>query len=568
MSTLGRIKSFYKFWLEPPGLRKWREKLLQPRQQKFWNGEDAEAPLLEKQYFEALGLGARTITRRDDSRICALVSSKTAFPLPRLGPGDSVQFAVAADKWAPTSTLECSCGGAAAVHTGLREGRWLDIRLEPQGEATSFSVQASQPLWVSYPRIVRKRRAAAGAAKGARHVVVMVLDGYARRRFPGEHPTEPARSLTPNLDRFFAEGYEAPNGFSSSEWTLPTTASFFTGLYASRHGMVHPTQPMKYKPNQKLLAERFQQEGFHTLGLSCGNRLTPAFGSNRGFDRFIYHWAHEGRTTFDYDPAVWISEVIGHLDSHRDDATFTYIHFPDTHPAWNLAPINRSFNLARRGASTGHDLDALENSALGAEQGRQILLLRLHEFDRAIEALFRYIELNCPEDTLVVLTADHGTPWPDFHDAFGKATPSLNELRIGTFIRMKGPGVPKRLCLDPVSPNLDLMPTLLSLAGIERPAGLDGADLLDAGTSRSEVISESIYRGIYEVAVNSVRRQWIRRFPFDDQAFRITGPAFYGAGFPAGATDYTQAAFKEDEAADRLIESHLRTIGLSADVGK
>jgi hypothetical protein len=96
---------------------------------------------------------------------------------------------------------------------------------------------------------------------------------------------------------------------------------------------------------------------------------------------------------------------------HREDATFTYIHFPDTHPAWNIPPLTRAFNLARRGDSTGHDLDRLENTEIGAEQGNQLLLLRLHEFDRAIESLLRYIELNAAKETVVVLrqtTARHG----------------------------------------------------------------------------------------------------------------------------------------------------------------
>jgi arylsulfatase A-like enzyme len=390
----------------------------------------------------------------------------------------------------------------------------------------------------------------------------MVLDGLARRRFANRHPTDPGRELTPNLDRFFSTGFYAPNGYSSSEWTLPTTASFFTGEYASRHRMVHPNWPMCYKPTQKLLAECFQEEGYHTLGFSCGNRLTPAFGSHRGFDRFVYHWAFEGRSTFDYDPSVWISEIIGHLDSHRLDKTFTYVHFPDTHPAWNLSPLNRSFNLARRGDSTGHNLDRLENSALGAEQGRQILLLRLHEFDRAIDSLLRYVEIHHSDDSLIVLTADHGTPWPDFHDKHTREIPPLNELRTGTFIQMRGVGVPNKYCSAPVAPNLDLMPTLLNIAGINVPCVSDGMDLFSASDDRPNVISESIYRGVYEVAVNDLNRQWIKRFPIDEKLFRITGPSYFQGGFPTGCTDYSVPAFTEDNAGDQIIDDHIRCVGL------
>lgn len=563
MSIKSRFKKFYKVWLEPPGVRQWRERSREPDQQKYWNGQPVIAPPLEAAYFRNLGLEGLTITRRDDSRACALVTGGASFPIPELQPGDSVQIAVTADRWNVDSSVQFSIEGQATRHVALHEGRWLDVRLPGPAGAKVLTIETSKPLWVSYPRIVRKRHDRPEAKP--LHVIVMVLDGLARRRFSDRHPTDSERTVTPNLDRFFADGFDAPIGFSSSEWTLPTTASFFTGQYASRHRMVHPTLPMGYQPGQKLLAECFQEAGYHTLGFSVGNRLTPAFGSHRGFDRFIYHWALEGRSAFDYDPSVWISEIIGHLDTHRSDATFTYVHFPDTHPAWNLPPLTRAFNLARRGDSTGHDLDRLEYSELGREQGEQMLLLRLHEFDRAIESLLRYIELNLPEDTLVVLTADHGTPWPDFHDKHTRECPPLNEFRTGTFIRMKGPGVMNQVCTNPVSPNLDLMPTLLSLAGIEMHGTSDGKNLFGPDAPRSYVISESIYRGIYEVAVSDAQQQWIKRFPIDEKTFKISGPAFFQGGFPSGCNDYSTPKITENPAFDRVIAEHVRSVGLVAD---
>lgn len=563
MAFIVKLKKFYKLWLEPPGIRQWRERIQQPNQQKYWNGENVPAPPLERQYFHALGFDAWTITRRDDSRPCVLISGHVEFPVTEIAAGGSIQIAVTADCWHPSSAVTFRVEGNATTHTHLQEGRWLDVRVSGAIGATKLTIDTDQPLWVSYPRVLNRLPL---SNRKPRHVIVMVLDGLARRRFANRHPTDPGRELTPNLDRFFSTGFYAPNGYSSSEWTLPTTASFFTGEYASRHRMVHPTWPMRYKPTQKLLAECFQEEGYHTLGFSCGNRLTPAFGSHRGFDRFVYHWAYEGRSTFDYDPSVWISEIIGHLDSHRLNKTFTYVHFPDTHPAWNLSPLNRSFNLARRGDSTGHGLDSLESSALGREQGGQLLLLRLYEFDRAIESLLRYVELHHPDDALITLTADHGTPWPDFHDQHTRDTPVLNELRTGTFIMMRGPGVPNKLCSIPVSPNLDLMPTLLSLAEIRMPSAGDGRNLFDTESERTHVISESIYRGVYEVSVNDIHYQWIKRFPIDEKTFQITGSSFFQGGFPANCTDYSTPIITENPRGDRIIEEHIRSVGLSAPI--
>lgn len=564
MSIKARFKKFYKFWLESHGLRQWRERYQYPDQQKYWNGATVAAPALEAAYFKTLGLEGLTITRRDDSRACALIRGRVFFPIPELRLGDSVQIAVTADRWDADSSVQFCLDEHTTRHVGLQEARWLDVRLTGVTGAKTLSIETTEPLWVSYPRVVHKQ--IKGTDTKPRHVIVIVLDGLARRRFSDQHPTDSKRPLTPNLDRFFAGGFDAPLGFSSSSWTLPTTASFFTGQYASRHKMVHPTLPMAYKTGQKLLAEYFQEAGYHTLGLSAGNRLTPAFGSHRGFDRFIYHWAHEGRTTFDYTPSVWIEEIIGHLDVHRSDATFTYVHFPDTHPAWNIPPLTRAFNLARRGDSTGHDLDRLEYSELGGEQGRQLLLLRLHEFDRAIDSLLRYIEVNLSEDTVVTLAADHGTPWPDFHEKYTRDCPPLNEYRTGTFIRMKGPGVTDQMCTHPISPNLDLMPTLLSLANIAIPEDIDGENLFGQNASRAHVISESIYRGVYEVAVSDAHQQWIKRYPINERIFKITGPAFFEGGFPTGCNDYTMPKINENAEFDQIISEHIRSVGLDPDL--
>lgn len=563
MSVVSRVKKFSKVWLISPGLWRWLSQCREPKLQKFWNGSPVAAPPLEEAYFRSLGLEGFTITRRDDSRACALIKGRVSLPIPKLQSGDSVQIAVTADRWGADSSVQFSVGGETTRHVGLQEGRWLDVRLPGVGGGSSLSVETSDSLWVSYPRVVHKLTSEIEAKP--RHVIVMVLDGLVWRRFSDRHPTHPERSVTPNIDRFFVGGFDAPIGFSSSEWTLPAISSLFTGKYSSRHKMVHPALPMTYQPGERLLAEHFQAAGYHTLGFSVGSRFTPAFGNHRGFDRFIYHWALEGRTTLDYDPSVWIAEIIGHLDTHKSDATFTYVHFPDTHPAWNIPPLTRAFNLARRGNSTGHDLDRLEYSELGGEQGEQLLLLRLHELDRAVDSLLRYIEFNLPDNTVVALTADHGTPWPDFHDNFNRNCPTLNELRIGTFLRMKGPGVPNKTHMEPVSTNIDLMPTLLYLSGIPVPNDLDGINIFGQNALRSYAISESIYRGIYEVAVSDAHRQWIKKYPFDEKVFKISGQPFFQGGFKSKCKDYSVTQVHADAEFDRVMLNHIRSAELISD---
>jgi hypothetical protein len=559
MSLKTRLKDFYKTWMEPPGVRAWRTRHPAPDLQKFWTGTPVSAPPLERAYFDQHELESATITRRDDSRSCGLVTRSARLRVPTVGPGESVQLAVSADAWLPDSRLVCRAGGTSVTHTGLTPGRWLDIRLDAAG-ATEVEITTDQPLWVSYPRVARRR------AKGSsRHVLVMVLDGLSRRALAARHPTDPDRTPTPNLDRFFAKGYVASTGFSSAEWTLPTTGSFFSGLYASRHGLVHPTRTNCHPRDRKLLAEYLQEAGFHTMAMSTGNRLTPAFDGHRGFDRFIYHWPYEGRTAFDYNPAVWIDEIIGHLDVHRHDSTFIYAHFSDTHPAWNVPPLTRAFNLSRRGDSTGHDLDRLEESPLGNDQGLQLLLVRLYDLDRALGGLLDYFERELSDEFIVVMTADHGSPWADFvHLPAGRDKLVLNEFQIGTPFRIRGAGVPSSAKDQLVCPNLDLMPTLLRLAGVQAPPDLDGRDLFAGGEPREHIISESLYKTAYEIAISNDREQWIEKYPMDEATNKLTGPAFYRGGFAVGTTDFRVPQRTDHPEFEQVVQDHIRRVRLIA----
>jgi arylsulfatase A-like enzyme len=524
------VRAFIRDWLVPPALlglwRRWRA----PRIQKFWSGAPLPACPAEAAYFSSAGHAGLTLTRQDDSRNAAKVVNAGRLPLPR-APGDHVQLAVAADKWSPQDRLTISVGANSLTHSGLAAARWLDLRIAARTDDAEMTLRTTQPVFVTVPRRVTTLPP---QAAGVRHFVVVVLDGMTPHlRIDGAA----AEGLTPNIERFFAGGFFAPNGWSTGEWTLPATGSFCTGLYTSRHGMHHPTKPMRM-PEKTTLAEIFQAAGFQTLGFSTANRFTPAYGSHRGFDRFIYHWPYPGHTSMDYDPARWCDELLGHLDTHRFDRSFIYVHFPDTHPAWNVPPLTRAFNLQRRGDSTGHDLDALARHASAESQGRQLNGIRLHDLDRLLGGIFDFIDRNLAGQTVVALTADHGTPWAQLRRRRPADEPYLVDHRTHVEFRMRGPGVPARTLKGLCSPTVDLMPTLLAAAGLQPPPGLDGRDLLDPGYRRDFAVSESLYGGVYELAIRDGKRAYFEKFRMTDDPLAVSGPAFYTKCFALDAADY------------------------------
>lgn len=555
-----RFNTFLKQWVVPPGFTAARRGRQRRDLQKFWSGADVAAPPYETAAFASAGVPAATITRDDDSRNCGRIDRTARLPLPEGAAGEAVQTAITATgPWPEGASVRLTVGGQETTHVALSDRLWLDVRLDVPAGATHLEVSVDAPVHMAAPRAVRVR---AARRPGLNHVIVLVLDAWTPRLARPDHPTEPGTPLTPNIDRFFAGGFAAPNGYSSAEWTMPTSASFFTGLSTARHRVFHPYAATQLPADRPLLAERFQAAGYHTLAMSVANRLTPAYGHHRGFDRFIYHFPEPGFTQRRYDTAVWLAELIGHLDAHRRDRTFSYVHLPDVHPVWEIPPITRSFNLGRRGSSTGLALTALRKTAEADEQGRQLYALRLRELDRQLGTLFDYIERCANDETLVVLTADHGTPWHFVRPQRAKDEPFLVDDRTAIELRMRGPGVPAGRRETLVAPTLDLMPTVLARAGLDVPGDLDGRDLLDPSYTRDHVLSESVYGGVYEIAVRDGARTYIERHPVDESQLRLTGPPMTQALYRAETRDYrsplTEAPGRLGEIAKAHIDRYWR----------
>lgn len=552
------LKRFLTDWVIPPAvLKQWRD-LRRPTTQKFWSGAPLAPAPAEQAYFARHGLESRTFTRDDDSRSAGILRAAEVRLQVAGGNGNCVQLAIATDAWADADRLSVSSGGNTVEHTGLSTSQWLDLRLPLAAGESSIVVRCTRSAYVTVPRRVQS----AAASVAPHHVLVIVLDGmtpYLRQDPAADPGQDPA---TPAINRFFDGGYVATNAWTTGEWTLPASSSLFTGLYTSRHRMWHPTAPQQM-PDRATLATRLQEAGYHTLALSTANRLTPAYGSHRGFDRFIYHWPYPGHTARDYDPSRWCSEILSHLDLHRHDRSFVYAHFPDTHPSWNVPPLTRAFNFRRRGNSTGHDLDALREHPSAGEQGRMLNAARLQELDLLLGGIFDYIDRNLGGRALVALTADHGTPWAALRARRPADEPYLVDHRSRIELRMRGPGVPRRYTGELCSPTIDLMPTLLALCGLEAPADLDGRDLLAPGYRRDMAVTESLYGNAYEVAIRDHARTYIEKFPMDEVLGTVLGPAQYRKCFPRGTVDYGATLDVDVDALAAASMAHRRATGMT-----
>lgn len=75
---------------------------------------------------------------------------------------------------------------------------------------------------------------------------------------------------------------------SSGCWTLPATASMFTGLLPHEHGATSQTRSVLEE--NKVLAERLQDMGYKTVQITANPVTTHIFGLDRGFDKVERAW--------------------------------------------------------------------------------------------------------------------------------------------------------------------------------------------------------------------------------------------------------------------------------------
>ena len=182
---------------------------------------------------------------------------------------------------------------------------------------------------------------------------------------------------------------------------------------------------------------------------------------------------------------------IGFFETHREYFEPTSVR----DSLYSLPPANLPDT-----AETRRDMASYKASARSLDHGVGAVLNALDEHDLA-------------DDTLVILTTDHGLAFPG-----AKAT--LTDRGLGVMLIVRGPGgFHGGKVSDALVSQIDLFPTLCELAGIERPDWLQGRSLLplvrrEADEVNDAIFAELTFHAAYEPqrAIRTQRYKYIRRF--------------------------------------------------------
>jgi len=162
------------------------------------------------------------------------------------------------------------------------------------------------------------------------------------------------RPTSPTLERLRDTGAAFTcDAIAPGSWTLPTHASFFTGLTVPEHGAhFAATAPEEIRgmhitplpDGLPTLAEQLAARGYQTAGLSANPVLIEHSGLARGFEHWVVPtgfgvWYRENLT-------VALDDLLDRLQP--DEPLFLFINISDAHDPWFPVPDDAGWVSPRR----------------------------------------------------------------------------------------------------------------------------------------------------------------------------------------------------------------------------
>jgi len=303
-----------------------------------------------------------------------------------------------------------------------------------------------------------------------------------------------ARRTTPNLDGLIARGVAFRQAVTVAGRTVQSFPSILTGVYPPVHGLRYEGQSQEILAGRMTLTRALKDRGYDAFAVTQGLNV----GLHRDFDV--------------YDPDIYLDEqgnkvmvptrndhgatmkALQWLRGRRGKTAPFFLWLRYVAPHWPYdapAPYTEMFDPGYTGAHAFN-----EEVRPGVEHGDLIFGLRrlppremehaiahydgeLAYTDAAIGELLKGVDdLGATARTVVLVTADHGESLGE-HDYFFEHGAYLYEptVRVPLIISYP-PSLPAGIVVPTLARTIDIVPTVLQVAGLPIPSGLQGVSLV------------------------------------------------------------------------------------------
>ncbi len=315
------------------------------------------------------------------------------------------------------------------------------------------------------------------------------------------------RDTSPALDAFAGEGIVFEDHIAQASWTLPSHASMMLGQYPSAHGVDHNYE--RIAPEATTLALLLQRRGYRTHGIVSAPLLERPYGFDRGFDVYDDSLSSGARTKSwrTVTTGKALRRSLAAIDDAGGGRWFQFLHLWDVHYDYRPPPpFDTVFDPRYDGSLDPYHwvYNDMVRRFISERDKRYVISLYDGEIAWVDTHLGYYIqrlrERGVLDDTVVVITADHGE---EFFEHGGTCHNHSNfEELVHVPLIVHLPGIDGPVRIPCRTAMIDLMPTLLELAGAsppERPE-LQGRSLLplirgDEGSCDPdrEILTETVW---------------------------------------------------------------------------
>jgi arylsulfatase A-like enzyme len=338
---------------------------------------------------------------------------------------------------------------------------------------------------------------------------------------------------TPHIDRLAAEGVRFTNAYAAHPVCGPSRMAILSGRHPTRLGNLGVTGNLALE--HVTIAEGLKKAGYHTffagkwhLGggpkLPKGQGFDVSFGATAKGQPSSYFFPYKsttGRLTSrdvpdledgqqgDYLTDALTDKALGFIDQHRAEPFFLYLSHYAVH-----TPLQAKEEVVAKCRKKVADLQ-LETSPVLKDESNGAVTSQLHNhpvYAAMVESLdesvgrimARLSELKLDEQTIVILTSDHGglSTARRGHTQIHGITSNLplragkgwcyeGGIRVPLLIKWPGHTEPGSTCESPVT-GTDHYPTILEMAGLplcpkQHADGISMVPLLEgAGGSDAE----------------------------------------------------------------------------------
>ncbi len=291
---------------------------------------------------------------------------------------------------------------------------------------------------------------------------------------------------TPHIDRLASRGVRFTDVVTSAPVTAPSIATILTSTYPTLHG-VRDNELFVLSPSLPKIASSFREAGYATAGFVASVVLDERYGFSDGFD----HYDDDMTGEFPIFSPMYVSqsEKVQGTQRRAGDVTeaalewleerergrpvFCFVHYFDPHLYYDPPPpFDDRYFLSPYDGEV-----AYTDSQIG------VLLNGLED-------------LGLLENTLVVFTSDHGEDLGQHGE--GSHGFFLYDATVMVPLILSHPAsLPSGVSIPAQARTVDIMPTVLDLAGLPTPESAQGESLAGVVLGRDKATPRDGYTETY-----------------------------------------------------------------------